>query len=290
VERNILPASTDAAISTDFEAHFAVNPSPAVAAKQRLLVFLPGTFGRPDNYRLIVRAAAVNGLHGVGLNYPNNATVASRCGDDGPCFGATREEILTGADASNAIAVTRADSIENRLIKLLQTLHSQAPQEGWNAYLTATGDIDWARVRVAGHSQGGGHAAYIAKRRAVDRAVFFAAPADATAAGLAPWVFAAPVTPAARQAGFLHLRDELALLSVVSATWQALGVAGALTSVDGASAPYGGARQLSTNANPVPGAVALSPLHSTPIVDAVTPKAADGSPLFAPVWRTLLFD
>jgi hypothetical protein len=292
VERNVLPSSTDAAISTDFETHFVVNPSPAVAAKQLLLVFLPGTFGRPDNYRQIVREAAAQGLHGIGLNYPNNATVASLCSgsSDANCFGNTREEILTGSDTSTAVNTTRANSIESRLIKLLQVMHTQAPTEGWGAYLGATGEPDWSRIRVAGHSQGGGHAAFIAKRHAVDRAIYFGAPADANAAGLAPWVSAPGPTPGTRQAGFTHVRDELAALPVVSATWQALGLGGALTSVDGASPPYGGARQLTTDTAPASGAIALSPLHSTPVVDGVTPLAADGKPLFAPVWRTLAFD
>jgi hypothetical protein len=51
------------------------------------------------------------------------------------------------------------------------------------------------------------------------------------------------------------LRDELASLTVVSATWQALGLTGALTCVGG-----------------------------------VTPLAANGAPVFTPVWRTLAFD
>lgn len=291
VEREVQPASTDAAISSDLEAHFAVNPSPAVTAKQRLLVFLPGTFGRPDNYRSVVRVAAAQGLHAIGLNYPNNVTVGSLCSTsiDANCFANTRHEILTGNDTSSAITVSRANSIENRLIKLLLALHTQAPGEDWDGYLVA-GQPDWSRIRVAGHSQGGGHAAFIAKQYSVDRAVYFGSPADATSSGLAPWVSVAGATPGTRQAGFTHLRDELATLPVVSATCRVLGLAGALTSVDGMAAPFGGAKQLTTNADPAPGNSALSPLHSTPIVDGVTPLASDGTPLFAPVWRTLLVD
>ncbi len=292
VERDVLPANTDAAIDTDLDAHFAVNPAPTVAAKQRLFVFMPGAFGKPANVRAIVREAAASGLHAIGLNYPNNATVASLCSgsSDADCFGNTRQEILTGSDSSAVVAITRANSIENRVVKLLQTLHGQAPAEGWNAYLTAAGQPDWSRIRIAGHSQGGGHAAFIAKRYAVDRAIYFSAPADATPDGLAPWLSAAGMTPGARQAGFTHLRDELAALSVVSATWQALGLGGALTSVDGANAAFAGAHQLTTNAEPAPGATAAAPLHSSTVVDGVTPRAADGMPLFAPVWRSLAFD
>jgi hypothetical protein len=291
VERDVLPAATDAAIDTDLEAHFAVNPAPAGVAKQRLFVFMPGTFGKPQNVRAIVREAAASGLHAVGLNYPNDASVAQLCSgsSDANCFGNTREEILTGGDVSASVSITRANSIENRLIKLLQALHGQSPAEGWNAYLTATGQPEWSRIRVAGHSQGGGHAAFIAKRYAVDRAIFFSAPADATAAGLAPWLSAASMTPGARQFGFTHLRDELSTLSVVSASWQALGLGDTLTSVDGPNAAFAGAHQLTTNAEPATVAV-VAPLHSSTVVDGVTPRAADGTPLFAPVWRALAFD
>jgi hypothetical protein len=293
VEREVLPASTDPAITTDLQPHFAINPNAGATARQRLLVFLPGTFGSPSNYRTILREAAAQGLHAIGLNYPNNATVASLCANstDANCNGDTRLEILTGTDTSSVANISRANSIENRLIKLLQALHTQAPQEGWDAYLTA-GTPEWSRIRIAGHSQGGGHAAFIAKRYLVDRAVYFGAPADTVAntAQLAPWLLAAGATPSARQAGFTHERDELARLPIVSAAWQALGLTGPLNSVDTASPPYGGSRQLTTNAPPAPGATALSPLHSTPIVDGVTPINSAGSPVFASVWRYLCID
>ena len=292
VERDVLPASTDAAIDTDLDAHFAVNPATAATATPRLFVFLPGSFGKPQNVRAIVRDAAASGLHAIGLNYPNNATVGSLCSGsaDANCHGNVRTEILTGEDRSSLVNITRANSIENRLIKLLQSLHSQAPMEGWDAYLTSAGQPDWPRIRVGGHSQGGGHAGVIAKRYAVDRAIYFSAPADTVAGQPAAWMSAAGVTPGARQAGFAHQRDELASLAQIGAAWRALGLTGPLTSVDGATAPFGGARQLTTNAAANPSGTAQAPLHGSTVVDDVTPRAADGTPLFAPVWRALAFD
>ncbi len=292
VERDVLPAATDAAIDTDLDIHFAVNPAPAVAAKQRLFVFLPGTFGKPQNVRAIVREAAASGLHAIGLNYPNDVTVGSLCSGsaDSNCYGNVRAEILTGADSSNLVGITRANSIENRLIKLLQALHGQAPTEGWSAFLISAGQPDWSRIRVAGHSQGGGHAAFIAKRYVVDRALYLSSPADAVAGQPAPWILAAGATPGASQAGFIHVRDELTALAVASAAWQAMGMTGPQTSVDGASAPFGGARQLTTDAAPNPSGTARAPFHGSTVSDDVTPRAADGSPLFAPVWRSLAFD
>jgi hypothetical protein len=292
VERDVLPASTDAAIDTDLDVHFAVNPAPAVSAKQRLFVFMPGTFGKPQNVRAIVREAAAHGLHAIGLNYPNDATVGSLCNGsaDANCHGNVRAEILTGTDTTSLVSVTRANSIENRLIKLLQALHTQAPTEGWGAYLTNDGQPDWSRIRVAGHSQGGGHAAFIAKRYAVERAIYFSSPADAVAGQPAPWIQIAGVTPGARQAGFIHVRDELTALAVASVAWQAMGLTGPQTSVDGASAPFGGAHQLTTDAAPNPSGTARAPFHGSTVSDDVTPRAADGTPLFAPVWRALAFD
>jgi hypothetical protein len=292
VERDVLPASTDAAIDTDLDSHFAVNPAPAVAARQRLFVFMPGTFGKPQNVRAIIREAAASGLHAIGLNYPNNATVGSLCSGsaDANCHGNVRTEILTGDDTTSLVSITRANSIENRLIKLLQALHSQAPTEGWNTYLTGAGQPDWPRIRVAGHSQGGGHAGVIAKRYAVDRAIYFSAPADAVAGQPAAWMSAVGVTPGTRQAGFAHQRDELVSLAQIGAAWQTLGLTGALTSVDGATAPFGSARQLTTGAAANPGGTAQAPLHGSTVVDDVTPRGTDGTPLFVPVWRYLAFD
>ncbi len=292
IERDVLPASTDAAISTDLDVHFAVNPSPSVASKQLLFVFLPGTFGKPQNVRAVVREAAANGLHAIGLNYPNDATVGSLCAKstDFNCYGNVRAEILNGTDFTNVIRVTRANSIENRLIKLLQSLNALAPAEGWSAYLTNAGQPDWTRIRVAGHSQGGGHAAFIAKRYAVNRAVYFSSPADAVAGQPAPWLLAAGATPGTSQAGFTHQRDELASPEEIGLAWQALGLTGVLTSVDGMSTPFGGARQLTTNAARNPAGTEQAPFHGSTVVDNVTPRAVDGTPLFAPVWRALAFD
>ena len=292
VERDVLPASTDPAIDTDLDVHFAITPAPAVTAKQRLFVFMPGTFGKPQNVRAIVREAAASGLHAIGLNYPNDATVGSLCNGsaDANCHGNVRAEILTGMDTTSVVSITRANSIENRLVKLLQALNTLAPTEGWNAYLTSAGQPDWSRIRVAGHSQGGGHAAFIAKRYAVNRAIYFSSPADAVAGQPAPWLLATGATPGASQAGFTHQRDELGSPAEIGASWQALGLSGVLTSVDGASAPFGGAHQLTTNAASNPGGLARAPLHGSTVVDDVTPRAGDGTPLFAPVWRTLAFD
>jgi len=46
--------------------------------------------------------------------------------------------------------VSRADSIENRLIKLLLYLRQNRPTEGWDQFLTADGGLRWESIAVAG--------------------------------------------------------------------------------------------------------------------------------------------
>jgi hypothetical protein len=50
-----------------------------------------------------------------------------------------RLEILDGTDRTPLVDVDRANSIENRLIKLLQYLDANRPGEGWGGFLDAAG-------------------------------------------------------------------------------------------------------------------------------------------------------
>lgn len=295
VEREVAPAATDPAIRTALEPHIAINPSPAVAARGRLFVFLPGTGATPAVYRLIVRTAASRGVHAIGLNYPNDRAVGTLCNDspEPDCHGQVRGEVFTGEDLSPLVSVAPAESIASRLARLLATLHAQFPAEGWDQYL-AGGEPDWSRILIAGHSQGGGHAAYIAKRKSVDRAIYFSSPGDWRSGTALParWVLEAGITPAARQFGFTHLQDPLVTYATAAAIWQALGLGafGSQATVDGAAAPYGGSHQLVTDAAPNPTATTVSPFHGAPVVDAATPRTSSGTPLFEPVWIHLCFD
>jgi hypothetical protein len=294
VERDILPLDTDAAITTDLERHVAINPSPSAAARQRLFVMLPGTGGVPALYRLVVREGAARGYHTIGLNYPNGVAVGTLCqGDPDPdCHGKVRREVILGESTSPLVNVGAADSLVNRLRKLIIHLAALAPAEGWGQYLVG-GEPDWSRITVAGHSQGGGHAGYMTRLFALDRAVYFAAPADWRAEANLPatWMTDLPAaTGASRQYGFQHVDDALVPLPVAAANWRALGLSafGATFSVDGATSPFGGSHQLSTAAAPRDG-LGVSPTHGAPVLDEATPRTDSGAPLFAPVWAYLCF-
>jgi hypothetical protein len=295
-EREINPAVTDATITINLSSHIAINPNPAVPAKGRLFVMLPGTGGIPRFYRLILRTGAPLGYHTIGLTYPNDTTIGSLCAGSAvaDCVGLARNEVITGADTSPVVNVNRANSITGRLISLLTYLNTTYPNEGWGQYLFG-GQPNWALITVAGHSQGSGHAAYLAKQQNLDRMVMFSGPSDTgiMPGSQAPWLSLPNVTPASRQYGFTHTGDTLVPLALVSRNWDVIGLAafGAAASVDGATSPFGNAHKLTTNLapNPNPPSPVPDPEHSAPVLDAVTPLTATGTPAYAPVWIHVAF-
>lgn len=292
VEHVIAPKTTDPMITTAFEDHYAlVNTS--VAPESDLFVFMPGSRGKPADTKLIMQQAASLGFRTIGLMYPNAFPLYSLCSAANPdpnCHEKVRREIVTGDDASELISVSRADSIESRLVKLLQYLAATYPMEGWGAWLVG-GEPNWRRIRLSGWSQGGGHAAFIGKTRELAGAISFSAPQDWDLRLNRPaaWIGAPGVTPASRHYGFSHMRDATALWPQVEAIWAVLGMPsfGSLVLVDDTAPPYGSSHQLRSNL-PLP-PIDGSRFHSMTVVDQYTPREADGTPTYARVWRAAAF-
>lgn len=278
-QRSVDPSTTAPDIAATTGPHLVFTP-PASARTGALLLFLPGTGGRPEQYTTFLRHAATRGLHVVGLAYPNAEAVNDLCpGASSPtCHEDFRLEVITGEPRSSLVDVNRANSIDNRVRALLVYLDRQYPTEGWGAYLTSS-DPRWDRVTVAGHSQGGGHAAMIARLRLVRRAILF------NATEPAPWTGSAFATPADRLYGFVHRLE--AGSTGITASWRQMKMAGQVVSVDAAAAPYGGAHQLETGLTPVNGLTTHQAYHQCGVVDAYLPTTT-GAPLFAPMWEYLL--
>lgn len=285
------PTATDPEISADYGEHCAAI-NPAVPSKGRLFLFFPGTAAKPKGYLLIIRAAANNGFHAIGLAYPNTNTEASLClGTDNQCPGDLREEVLTGQDVSAEIAIPEPDSIENRLTKLLRYLDRQSPSDGWDQFLDSADTILWGAVRVAGHSQGGSTAGYIGTRFATDRAIFFSSPSDMVNGQVAAWV-SPGATGAERYYGFSHEQDSIIAWSLIEQNWPALGMAdfGTYVNVDDNvydTAPgFGGSHMLSTN---WPAVTNFLPFHNITVVDCATPLDSNQQPVYQKVWQYLCF-
>ncbi|MDA8138652.1 MAG: hypothetical protein M0036_08355 [Desulfobacteraceae bacterium] len=290
LEAFVAPTDTDPAISIDTGDHY-ISINPDVSAKGKLFLFFPGTSAQPKGYTFIVQAAANNGYHAVGLAYVNDNTAYSLCNktNDTLCPGNLHEEVLTGQDVSSVITVPVADSIENRLTKLLIYLNQQRPNDGWDQFLDSADNILWNRIRVAGHSQGGSTAGYIATRFTVDRAIFFSSPYDQVNNQMAAWIAAGNgASDPSRYYGFSHMNDQTVPWMIALANWTALNMNqfGDYLNVDSSSPPYNGSHMLSTNLPPV---IQLLGYHNITVVDSYTPLDATGQPVYLPVWQYLCF-
>ncbi|CAJ1344241.1 unnamed protein product [Effrenium voratum] len=110
------------------------------------------------------------------------------------CWWAVRYQIVTGRvwKSSNSNATIRdaidtirigdgfhlgTDGIENRLLRLLRYLHFWKPREFWGRFLKH-GAVDWSRIILSGHSQGGGHAAMLSFLHPLRRVFFLSSPCD----------------------------------------------------------------------------------------------------------------
>ena len=87
-------------------------------------------------------------------------------------------EIITGEDRSGLISVNRANSIENRLLRLVMYLKANRPGEGWDSFLANGKELKWENIVLTGQSQGGGHAPLMAKHRKVARVIMYSSPKD----------------------------------------------------------------------------------------------------------------
>ena len=282
----ILPQLTAQEIDNWLDPHY-VAISKAPFRRNQLLLFLSGSYGKPGRQLLIMKEAIELGYHVINLSYPNSWTVAKLCQDcqDENCHQKVRLEIVDGVKRSNKVEIGRPNSIENRLVKLLQYLHQQQPEENWPQYLDGNSPR-WQSIVVAGHSQGGGHAAIIAKEHIVARVIMFSSPADYSPVyqNLAPWLAASHATPADRYYGFIHLKD-LGFARVEQA-WDCLGmtVYGSVVNVDRQVIPYNYSHCLVTAARPAH----PRKYHGSVANDVQTPKLLDGAPRFKQVWQYLL--
>jgi hypothetical protein len=287
----VLPQATDGCITQRLDSHF-VNRATDVTPAGRLFVFLPGTGAVAQNYRSIVFESARAGYHAIGLSYPNTQAVGTAClGQPTACYGEVRTEVLTGDATSLLVTVDRANSIENRLVKLIRYMRSADAAGNWGQFLTGDTAVVWAKVSIAGHSQGGGHALFIAKRYAVWRATAYASAGDLLpGGGAAPWVALPFATASSALFGFISTADELVSPTEALATWSALGMAGAAVDVDTVPPPFGAAQRFVTAAMPRNPGIAAGPNHNVVVVDLNTPTVLGiGAPVLRSVWRALSF-
>jgi hypothetical protein len=245
----IKPNQTDAAYSSKDECHYVVrNPNTQI---NKLFLFIGGSFSTPENYKLIIDHAASVGLDAISLAYPNSVAAAPLGTSTDPLvFDNYRDELCFGNQVSNEVSVDVLNSISTRTIKLIQYLQSTYPDQNWGQYLTTTNTLHWDKVVVSGHSQGSGHACYLAKKNLVDRVAMLSGPNDYSTnfGASANWLTLPGLTPLSKHYSLLHTKDEIVPFTQQVANTRALGLLGITESpvlVDNLTAPYQNAHSLS---------------------------------------------
>jgi hypothetical protein len=287
----VAPQATDPQIDRALQNHYvAVNSS--VAPKNRLFLFFAGTGGVPFNYLEINNTAADAGFHAIALSYPNDEAVNQLCGAPNTnldCYANVRLEIKDGTDRTALVDVNRPNALENRLIKLLGYLRTQHPTENWEQFLINGSTINWTRIVVAGHSQGGGHAAIIGRFHPVARVIMLAA-MDFNGLSNAPanWIARPETTPNASTPdkfwGFSHMRDEQVNFTLLSnRIWSIYGMPsfGSIVNVDNTAPPYNNTHSLTSNGE-------CDNFHGCIAVDVRLVRDGNGAPVYKPVWQYLL--
>jgi predicted esterase len=249
-----------------------------VAKNANLLVFFPPTGGTPANSWPFMEAAAKAGYRVIGLQYDNSISVPQTCGKnpDPTCSDGFRQKRVFGDDATKDIDDLPAEAIVPRLTALLEYLDAHHHDEGWARYLTKDGP-KWSRIAVAGHSQGAGMAAYIAKKEKVFRVIVLSGAWDRTEVtkAWAPWVTSPGATPPNRWYAAYHQKETRA--DAMKLAYVALKI------------PPSHVRVMTLDPRPGSGMNPRADLyHSSMDSPRLTPVDANGNPAYAADWSFLL--
>ena len=293
----VRPSATDPAIKIFDTPHYVyVNDGILVkheaklpTARNQLLLWIPGTqppgtggegAGGATGFGQL---AADLGYHVIVLKYPNDESASVCMNDSDPAAYEKFRMVLIAGGASPHLTISRTDSIENRLIKLLRYLAMDRPKENWDQFLDGDA-IRWSVIAVAGQSQGGGHAALLATKHEVARVICTGAPKDYSKRldGPATWLRAKSATPAGRFFALNHQQDHQACSpeeQLENLRALKLNAFGGPVDVDKEGPPYRHSHILTTN---YPGGKLTSKeAHIT----GISPR---NEPVFGKVWAYML--
>ncbi len=247
---SITPVATDAAI-TEFGTlkHYMLKPNQDTM--QSLVIFLPGTFRYPGNYKFVMEQIAKLGYHVVGLSYKYDSPVNPLCRGTGDvtCHYRARMETIDGVDRHPGVFVSPANSVMNRVNKLLAYLVANRPGQGWDQFYVG-GQLQWNKIILTGHSQGGCLVGIMGKEFPAKRVVMFSAIDFLDNDSIPDWVN--NTTNHANYYMLAHPKDEQIPFNRVQIGSDKLGMAeyGTMCNIDCNNTPYRQSHILYTNYTP----------------------------------------
>lgn len=211
--RWVSPHDTDPRLAEGEPPHLVVYDDASPAAP--LVVWLAGTGGQPaTGPRGLYDTALQRGYRLLALSYLNTPAVsqvcvAARLRTDTDCAQRFRQQRAWGLPSAGLVNDRPEDAIVPRLTRALQHLARTDAAGGWDAYLD--GDTPrWERLVLAGQSQGGGMAAFIAQAQAVAGVLVFSGGWDRSATGMAAWYGRPSATPLNRWHATYHVAEPQA--------------------------------------------------------------------------------
>jgi len=210
--------------------------SQVIAIRQKvnqsgpILFFFPATGARTNQYVSFEQTAAQQGYHVIAVPYANLHTERSLCTNDPFCYGDYHQAQLSGQPPAEGRPRPKS-SIDDTILSSIRSLEKSDPQGQWGVYLH-NNSIRWSQAVVAGHSQGGGVAAYIAHIYAVKGVIMLSSPndIDPQTHTIATWLTSKSATPINRYLGFLDTHDVYAYSTRTA--WKAMFGPITTTSVD----------------------------------------------------------
>ena len=241
-----------------------------VTPRGLLVVYLHGA-GTPSTCGSQAHGEVLAGMgfHVVQPCYHSGYGVGN-CGND---IEGCRLEAFEGVDHHAFIDVSPPNSIETRVVKALEHLATQNPEGDWT-WFASGGKPRWDKIVISGISHGASSSGVIGIHRLVDRVVMLSGPLDTGQA----WLQKTPLTPVERFWGFSHTDDSQHPGHLQA--FEALGLPGSATSVDGATPPYGGSHRLISSAQTSNG-------HGAVQAGGPSPQESNGDWTYQPVWEAL---
>ena len=280
------PKTTDPNITTYLSTHY-VSVQTGGVLKNNLVVYIPGTNRTPSSSKAFAVKAASMGYHAISLTYQNNSPGNPLCSPTGDttCHVRLRREVIDGVDRHTAIAITPTNSIINRLTKLLIYMNTAQPTQGWGQYIV-NGQINWSKVIIGGHSQGGALSGVVGKYYPAKRIILFSM-VDFLNNGKIPNWEKLPANNA-NYYSLINQNDELVPWAKVKAVWTAAGwtTYGAYKNVDYTAYPYSNTHLLISNVKPT--STSLDPYHNMTGVDSYMPKNSAGKYIYEKAWEYFL--
>ncbi|MBS1511883.1 MAG: hypothetical protein JST86_13635 [Bacteroidetes bacterium] len=213
----VKPSVTDPSVTHWDSVHVAYYNPKNKAGK--LLLWLTGTGGSTNNMpAAFFNTALEQGYRIIALSFISVPAVSQTCmgntlNNMPDCAAAFRLKRVYGTGDFSLIDDQPQDAIIPRLTKLLVYLQQHDAGGNWATYLTHTQQPNWPLIAIAGQSQGGGMAEFIAQRENIARVISFSGGWDysnSTAKTIAGWYYHNSVTPMDKWFATYHVNEKAA--------------------------------------------------------------------------------